>query len=174
MFNLLKNGFSLVELIICIAIMAIIASLAVPYFQNHLAQQEAKNSQALLRQSIKIARQSASLHHSNVVICPSQNQISCSANSWNHGFMIFIDHNRNRKLDDNEPLLESHALALKYGQLTWKGTLNFSSLSFQAHDGLPIGSNGSFYYCSTHQHHYRLVMSKMSNIRLEYPQNCSV
>ena len=174
MFSLLKNGFTLVELIICIAIIAIIASFAVPYLYDHLAQQEAKKSQALLRQSIKLARQSASLHRSNVVICPTQNQISCTTNNWNYGLMIFIDQNKNRQFDQHELLIESHMLLLKYGQLAWKGTLNLPSLSFQAHDGLPLGSNGSFYYCSNHQYHYRLIMSKMSNVRVEYPQNCSV
>lgn len=172
MFYLIKNGFTLFEMVVSLSILAICASLAIPQFQNHFARQEAEFSRVHLENAVRLARQSALLYHTNIVICPSQDQKNCLNNHWNDGFIVFSDINKNRQMDGNDTLIDAHVLALKYGALQWKGTLNFPNLNFQSDDGLPIGSNGSFYYCSERQFNYRLVMSKMSHLRVDSQYRC--
>ncbi len=73
--------------------------------------------------------------------------------------LVFIDKNKNRQVDVDEQILHIDALNLKYGNLSWRGTLSLPSVTYQAHTALPIGSNGSFYYCSTHLSSQQRIIS---------------
>lgn len=173
MLNNKNNGFTLIELIVTIAVIAIIASLAMPYYHRFMAEAEAKNITRLLEFHIQKAKSSAAVYRTNVVICSSPDLSSCQSNQWNQGFLVFVDYNKNRQVDTNEPVLSQHQDPLKYGALSWQGTLNSSSVTFQGDSGLPRGSNGSFYYCA-HQiaQHQKLVLSMMGQTRVEQPTTC--
>ena len=43
MYKKITRAFTIVELIICIALIAIVASIALPYFHEYRSKQEAKN-----------------------------------------------------------------------------------------------------------------------------------
>lgn len=173
MFSITKNGFTLIELIIVIAVIAIIAAIALPSFQHYMAKQELKSTVAKLMSVSQSAKNLALLHHANTVICPSGSFNQCEALKWNSGFIVFIDLNKNRQVDLAEPVLQKEALDLKYGSLNWKGTLGIPSITFQGISGLPIGSNGGFYYCSFMQlPHQKLNLSKMGHTRVENISVC--
>lgn len=168
-----KNGFTFIELIVTIAILAIIVALALPSFHEIMAKQEIQKMTRQLTSSIQLAKSQAAIHHSNVVICPSQNKINCQINSWNSAFIVFLDINRNRQTDTDEKIIYTESTDLKYGDLNWRGTLSIPSLTFQAENGLPLGSNGSFYYCSTYQQsHHKIILSNMGHTRIENPSTC--
>ena len=172
MSNVRKNGFTLFELIVTLAISAILVMIALPHFHQLMAEQELKRIQYSLLSSLKIARSHALTHHSNVVICPTQNFVQCSKQNWNTGFLIFMDRDRNRQIDENEYIIYTEKTALKYGTLDWRGTLNIPSVTFNAQQGLPIGSNGSFFYCSSTVSNHRLVLNKMGITRTEFTSEC--
>ena len=173
MYKKITRAFTIVELIICIALIAIIASIALPYFHEYRSKQEAKNIPIKLSQINRYARSQAAVFHQNIVICPSQDSLSCQANQWNKSMLVFIDKNKNRQVDVDEQILHIDALNLKYGNLSWRGALSLPSVTYQAHTALPIGSNGSFYYCSTHlSSQQRIVLSKMGHIRIESLSSC--
>ena len=173
MYKKITRAFTIVELIICIALIAIVASIALPYFHEYRSKQEAKNIPIKLSQINRYARSQAAVFHQNIVICPSQDSLSCQANQWNENMLVFIDKNKNRQVDVDEQILHIDALNLKYGNLSWRGALSLSSVTYQAHTALPIGSNGSFYYCSTHlSSQQRIVLSKMGHIRIESLSSC--
>ncbi|MDR6628947.1 type IV fimbrial biogenesis protein FimT [Acinetobacter lwoffii] len=173
MYKKIIRAFTIVELIICIAIIAIVASIALPYFHEYRSKQEAKNIPIKLSQINRYARSQAAVFHQNIVICPSQDSLSCQANQWNKNMLVFIDKNKNRQVDTGEQILQIDVLNLKYGNLSWRGALSLPSVTYQAHTALPIGSNGSFYYCSTHlSNQQRIVLSKMGHIRIESLSSC--
>ena len=91
---------------------------------------------------------------------------------WKHGFIVFLDLNKNRQVDFNESLIAKEQTNLNYGTLNWRGTLHFSSLNFMAEHGLPIGSNGSFYYCSSTSKNLKIILNKMGNSRSEDLSRC--
>ena len=168
-----ETGFTLFELLVSIAIMVIIVMIALPHFNNLMAQREANNIKLTIQNHNAFARAQATIYHSNIVICPSIDFKLCQPNNWNSGLIIFIDSNKNRQVDANEKILLQDKLNLKYGDLSWRGTLHIPSLTFQASSGLPNGSNGSFYYCSKSRlQPIRAVLSRMGHFRFENPASC--
>ena len=167
------RGFTFVELIVCIAVLAIIASIAVPYFHQYFANLEAKNLHKRIKAAATYSRAQAAMLRQNIVICPSQSFAQCQPNQWKFGFLIFVDTNRNRQLDANEQLMHIEQLNLKYGELDWRGALSIQSITYQSQTALPIGSNGSFYYCAYEpKHSQRIFLSKMGHTRVEPLTNC--
>ena len=168
-----SRGFTLVELIIIISIVAILAAIAIPSFQKDLVQREIQNTQVKLRLAIQMARQQAMSQTDHVVICSTNNAKSCINDSWSSGFLVFNDRNNNRQLDGDEVVLLVEKLNLKYGSLKLR-SLNPNNLSFMPRTGLPLGSNGTFSYCATDtQFSYSLVMSQMGHSRIDQTQKCS-
>jgi type IV fimbrial biogenesis protein FimT len=173
MFYNKKRGFTVLETVTSIAVFSIMLMFSIPYFHKHMANIEAKTVQNTLISSLQIAKNQASIYHTNVVVCSSENGQSCQRSNWENGLIIFFDRNNNRQLDMNEKLIKTEATNLKYGSLSWKGTLNSASITFNGLYGFPIGYNGSFYYCSYQDiPHKRLVLSKMGHIRVEHPEKC--
>ena len=170
---MLKNiGFTIIELVMVIAIAAIIAGLAWSAFKELLISNEVHQIQRTLTIYMQRAKHDAQIQQNNVTLCASQDFIQCHSN-WNSGFIAFLDINRNRQRDSSEKLLFAHSLDAKYGTLNWRGTLNVNSITFQGDTGLPRGSNGSFYYCmhSSNQH-TKVILSNMGHVRTEAINRC--
>ncbi|AUX85238.1 GspH/FimT family pseudopilin [Acinetobacter tandoii] len=165
-------AYTLTELAITILVLSILVTLALPYYHEMKANQERRTIFRQLIANIQLAKQHAAIHHTNVVMCSSENMQSCKEEMWEQGFILFLDSNQNRQLDLNEILVSQERTDLSYGTLNWRGTLHFPSLNFMAEHGLPIGSNGSFYYCSSTVKHMKIILNKMGNSRSIDLSNC--
>ena len=165
-------AYTLTELAITILVLSILVTLALPYYHEMKANQERRTIFRQLIANIQLAKQHAAIHHTNVVMCSSENMQSCKEEMWEQGFILFLDSNQNRQLDLNEILVSQERTDLSYGTLNWRGTLHFPSLNFMAEHGLPIGSNGSFYYCSSTVKHMKIILNKMRNSRSIDLSNC--
>ena len=166
------RAYTLTELITTILVLSILVTLALPYYHEMKANQERRTIFRQLIANIQLAKQHAAIHHTNVVMCSSENMQSCKEEMWEQGFILFLDSNQNRQLDLNEILVSQERTDLSYGTLNWRGTLHFPSLNFMAEHGLPIGSNGSFYYCSSTVKHMKIILNKMGNSRSIDLSNC--
>jgi type IV fimbrial biogenesis protein FimT len=90
------HGFSLVELMVTIAIAAIISGLAAPSFSKMLNANRIQTSASALQSDMSMARTEAVRRGSWVSICPSSNSSSSSptcdtANAWQNGWIVFYD-----------------------------------------------------------------------------------
>ena len=90
MYKKITRAFTIVELIICIALCNC-GDHCLPYFHDYLSKQEAKNIPMKLTATNRYARSQAAVFHQNIVICPSQDSLTCQANQWNKNLLVFID-----------------------------------------------------------------------------------
>lgn len=94
------SGFTLVELMVVLAIVAIVASITVPAMGTLIDRSKRHSSVSELIALINLARTTAIMEQRTVTLCPLDDSDKCIA-EWNsRPVTVFLDDNANRKLDD--------------------------------------------------------------------------
>ncbi|NMH58950.1 GspH/FimT family pseudopilin [Alteromonas ponticola] len=101
-----QKGLTLVEMMIALAIMAILITVVAPNVQTILVQNRIVADINNLSAAIKHARFTAVDEQTDVTFCPTSNYSSCSS-SWALAKMVFIDSNNNGQREDEETLIVS-------------------------------------------------------------------
>lgn len=109
------GGFSLIELMVTIAIAAILLAVAVPQLRRQIEQSQFTNTSNELLGALNFARAEALRRVRPVTIAP------ITGVSWNTGWQMFLDVNRNGAIDGAEVLKRGNAITA--AQLT--GTVAF-------------------------------------------------
>lgn len=170
-----QRAFTLIELVIIIAIISIITTIALPNFHNFREKQEVSQLHALIRQHVQLAKNTAKVYQTRVVICSTSNMTQCENDQWNIGILVFSDLNNNKSVDATERVHQITQTNFKYGSLTWDGGATSPNMvTFQGDTGLPRGSPGSYRYCSfkTNHNHRRIPISPMGHTRIENISTC--
>lgn len=92
------NGFTLVELMVTLAVAAILSAMAAPSFTRIIADQRAKGAAADLYASLSKARGEALKRNTSVSLKPN------TSGQWQTGWTIPDPSDATRKLDDHGPL----------------------------------------------------------------------
>lgn len=99
-----QSGFTLMELLISVAIIAVVAAFSIPAFGDLIARQRLTASANEALSVAAHARSEAIRQRERVVICPSTNGTSCSnSTDWTRA-IVFVDLNRNGTRDGNETI----------------------------------------------------------------------
>lgn len=83
------QGFTLIELIITIAIVAILMSLAVPSIRTMMANNQVAVTNNSIISALNLARSEAVTRANQVGVCPSNNGNGCNNGQWNTGWVVF-------------------------------------------------------------------------------------
>ncbi len=104
------RGVTLIEVMVAIAIVAIIGAIGVPSFRQAMQAQQTESQREALLNSITTARQTAQQRSLPVLLCPSSTVSRCSAASadWSKGWLAYLDANRNNKFDTGEEIISAH------------------------------------------------------------------
>lgn len=109
----LARGFTLVELMVAVSLVAIIAGLGVPSFRGFLERQSVVAQAEVFTSSVRYTRSEAVRSGRTVTMCrssdPGAASPSCvaasSTNDWSSGWLIFEDLDRDSVVDANETIL---------------------------------------------------------------------
>ncbi len=85
----LNAGFTLMELIITTAILAIVLSLAVPSVRITMANNQIATANNAIVSALNLARSEAITRANQVSVCPSNAGNNCNNNRWNRGWIVF-------------------------------------------------------------------------------------
>jgi len=157
-----QKGFTLVELLFTLAIIAIALSVAAPSFSELLRNQRASSATQELRNALDFTRETA-VHNGQAI------SIAATNGDWAAGWEVFVDPGNRGTRDAQHPPLTVH------GPLPGM-TLRTDSTSRRYIHFTPRGNaiqpNGALHFstltvCGEGQKSYRIVFNKVGRIRTE-------
>ncbi len=95
-----SKGFTLMELLTTLAVMAIIGSIAIPSFASLVQRQRLDSARQQLMGALMLTRQQAVAQGRSIVL-------SRSGDSWSNGWAMIVDDNNNGRQDAGETILRS-------------------------------------------------------------------
>lgn len=110
-----QNGFTLIELIVTLAIAAIVLSVGVPTFRGTVANNAMIADANRFVTSVNLARSSAVKFQRNATICAStdwNNAVpTCTGGTdWTEGWIVFVDKDRDNTVDADEVIAVNEPL----------------------------------------------------------------
>lgn len=166
-----QHGITLVELLITIAVLAIVLALAVPGYGSLVNSVRLAGLTNELVSSLNLARSEAIKRGVRVTVCKSANPMAAdpdcqTGGSWQDGWILFVDRNIVGKRDGDDQLLN-----------VWEGSAhavitasNFNTYVSYLPDGRSRGPNnlatGSLSLCLDGSRR-RVILNSTGRIRLQ-------
>lgn len=101
-----QSGATLLELLMVLAISAILLGIAIPGFAAFSTSSRLANTTNSMLASLHLARSEAIKRRGRAVLCPSSTGTDCVAQGgWHLGWLLFHDANNNAVRDDGETVL---------------------------------------------------------------------
>lgn len=119
-----KNGFTLLELIVTLAIAAILLSVGVPGFRGIIMDNRLVNETNQFVTAVNTARSAAVRFQRNATVCMTTNYSAAvptcgSSNDWSPGWIVWVDKDRDGATDANEIISVHEPVA---GSITMQST----------------------------------------------------
>lgn len=146
-FSIKRQGFTLIETVVVLAVLSIIVAMASIAITNSLKQMEAKNVASSLMNFLSRAKQEALIYQNPVVACVASDSLAC-VTTGGHQLISFIDKNNNNSYEAAvDKLNHQLTLDLSWGVLTANISLNNNYIIFKPENARPIGYMGNIQYC---------------------------
>lgn len=144
------SGFTLIELMIGLALVAVLLGIAAPTFREAMMNVRISAQANDLFTDLALARSEAVKRNVPVLVCPSANGTDCTT-GWTNGWLIFADANRNNAKDANEPTLKRRGQIEGSNTLAAAGTMAAGSMAYvpYAPSGISTPTGVDFVLCDT-------------------------
>lgn len=106
-----QSGYSLYELLMTVALAALVLGIGIPSFGKLAADQRLRAQIDPLFHAIHLARKESVVRRQEVTLCASHDGVQCADDSdWSDGWLLFVNLDRDRpaRRDDGEYLLSHH------------------------------------------------------------------
>ena len=100
-----SNGFTLMELMVTLAIATILTTVAVPGFNGLIKKNRIAGYTNNLVTSLAMARSEAVKRNAQVSLCASNNGTNCTNTSFDQGWIVFTDKNTAGTVDGTDTIL---------------------------------------------------------------------
>jgi type IV fimbrial biogenesis protein FimT len=137
------NGYSLYELIITVAVVAVVMTLGVPSFGKMVADHRLKVEVDALFHAIHLARKESIVRRRAVTLCPSADGRNCVQGfDWSSGWIMFVNLDRDApaRRDLGEPMLQQFSVSLHNEVVANRRSFSFRTTALRA-------TNGTFIFC---------------------------
>ena len=138
------KGVTLIELIVSISVTAILATIALPNFNEFIIKIRVDNEISQLHRMLLITRNSAINSGQKTILCPLSNNSQCTT-QWQNELSVFVDVNNNNQLDANEKVIKK-STAIKTDDTLIYGKTR-THVTFSPTGQLSGLTNGTFRYC---------------------------
>ncbi|HET9049881.1 MAG TPA: GspH/FimT family pseudopilin [Chiayiivirga sp.] len=161
------TGFTLIEVMIVIAVMLIVLAVATPSLGGLVRRSETATTHNALSTGFALARNYAVSHGEATTICPVASDGGCRSDGvWDEGWWIFIDGNGNARPDPAETLVH-HENRIPASTRIRSGR-GRPLATFRA-DGSAPGTNLSLRICSDSTLQSALILSNAGRARRAGP-----
>ena len=139
------HGFTLVQLMVTLGVIAVLFGIAVPAFSNGLEAARSIDARSNLLTSLTVASNKAAMSGTRAVLCPSPNGLRCvNSPDWSLGWIVFLDGNGDREVGPEDRVVaQMRALT---GKVRLRSTVGRTRIVFQGNGG-NAGSNVTFTLC---------------------------
>ncbi|MEO0574912.1 MAG: GspH/FimT family pseudopilin [Pseudomonadota bacterium] len=144
------GGYTVLELMLAVAIVAIVAGFAVPSFLSTIRANRTVTINNELVSALTLARSEAIKRGNRVTVCPTADQVSCLAGgTWESGWIVFDDPAGAGAVDSGETILRVWEAAT--GGTTIRAAASFSDFVSFVGSGetrATPSNTDSFYVCN--------------------------
>jgi type IV fimbrial biogenesis protein FimT len=148
------RGFTMPEMMVTLAIAAVLAGVAAPSVRDMVARNRLKSHTSALQTSLMLARTEAIKRQVRVVVCKSADQAGCTtAGDWQQGWIVFLDANDSASVDAGETVIER--VGALSGSFILQGTGNLANyVSYTGNGSAKVTASdnvqtGRFNLCQT-------------------------
>lgn len=168
------TGFTIIELMITIALAAVILTLGVPAFQGLSERNRLTSNINSFVASLALARSEAVKRKQRVIVCASTDGATCANNGkYETGWIVYVESSNpldtNRDVNNEELLWVNDALA---NNLTLRATVPFENRVQYLSTGQTSGlGNGSIKLCKDNQTNKARMLTIIKSGRVHLAKN---
>ena len=144
----LKRGFTLIELMVTLAVAAILMTIAVPSYQTFVLNNRMSSMSNDLLGALQLARSEAVKRNSRVSVCKSVGGACTAGGTWAQGWMVFVDGGMAGTLDGTDQPVQIYPALT--GTTTLGATANVSNFISYLPTGMPnlaVGTTATLTLC---------------------------
>lgn len=164
-----QQAFTLLEMIVVVAIMAILLIVAYPYIQELFYAMESRRAEQAMVQILRQAKAESYTNKKDVVICTLDQMGRCRRGA-NTTLALFYDINANNQKDDADRLIYQEAWRLKHGDILLRTSLSRDYIRYMGDTAKPRGHIGHLRYCSVSHNprlSFKVVFNMHGHVRVE-------
>lgn len=164
------KGFTLIEMMVTVAIAAILLTVAVPGFQAFIANNRLSTQANAFVTALQLARSEAIKRNLNVTVCQSGDEQNCNTtNGFEQGWIVFVDQDNPNTRDNGEAIILANQGMPQGMSLTGGRT----AISYRADGTVAPFNNITLQLCQQGNGNGRnIVINITGRIRVETATNC--